>query len=289
MKNRTEYFLFIVFSRFFRVLGLGLSRKLAGPIAAIFFYLIPIRKKTVISNLRIAFPEYSEQEIKRIAFRNYKNFAIVLIEILSIPGFSREDINKLSYCDDPELVLNKFNEGKGLILMTGHFGNWEIGAASFSSQFNLKINIIVKPLRNPYVDKWMNNARTRWGNQVIPMGASIRKSYQTLKNKEALALAGDQRGPEEGIKLKFFGNDTSVYTGPAIFSLRTGVPIMYLLTIRQKDYRYKIIVEEISDDNLPEDENEKIVELSKRHMVFLEKYIRQYPDHWLWMHKRWKH
>ena len=289
MKNRLEYIAFILFSRIFQLLGLKASRNIAGFLAAVFYYLIPIRKKTVLENLRMAFPDYSEKIIKQIAFNNYKSFAIVTIEILSMSKFNRDEINNVSFCEDPELVLNKFNEKNGLILLTAHFGNWEYFGASLSSQLNLKFHMIVKPLRNPFVDKLMNNTRTKWINDVIPMGVSVRRAYQVLKDHLVLAMAGDQRGPEEGIKINFFGKQTSVYTGPAVFSLRTGAPILYVLAIRQPDYKYKIIVHEISQDNLPEDENERVSEVSRRHMLLLEKYIRQYPEQWLWMHKRWKH
>lgn len=289
MKNRLEYIIFIVCSKIFQLLGLKISRIIAGFLAAVFFYLIPIRKKTVLENLGMAFPDYSEKTIRHIAFNNYKSFAIVTIEILLMPMFSRDEINNVTFCENSEMVLNKFNEKNGLIVLTAHFGNWEYFGASFSSQLNLKFYLIVKPLRNPYVDKWMNRARTKWINEVIPMGVSVRKSYQILKDKLVLGMAGDQRGPEEGIKINFFGKLTSVYTGPAVFSLRAGAPIVCSLAIRQPDYRYKIIVHEISQENLPEGESEKITELSRRHILFLEKYIRQYPEQWLWMHKRWKH
>ena len=289
MKNRLEYIAFILCSKVFQLLGLNISRKIAGFLAVVFYYLIPIRKKTVLENLRMAFPDYSERIVRQIALKNYKSFAIVTIEILIMSKFTRDEINKVTHCDNSEVVLKKFNEKNGLIVLTAHFGNWEYFGASLSSQLNLKFYMIVKPLRNPYVDKWMNNVRTKWINEVIPMGVSVRKSYQVLKDQLVLAMAGDQRGPEEGIKINFFGKLTSVYTGPAVFSLRTGAPIIYFLAIRQLDYRYKIIVHEISRKNLPEHENEKITELSRRHILFLENYIRQYPEQWLWMHKRWKH
>ncbi|HEY7752167.1 MAG TPA: hypothetical protein VH917_07725, partial [Ignavibacteriaceae bacterium] len=94
MKNRLEYILFVLFSNIFRLFGLNISRKLAIILAALFYFLIPIRKKIVIQNLKIAFPELSRKAVKNITFNNYKNFAIVLIELMLIPFLSREEINR---------------------------------------------------------------------------------------------------------------------------------------------------------------------------------------------------
>jgi KDO2-lipid IV(A) lauroyltransferase len=135
----------------------------------------------------------------------------------------------------------------------------------------------------------MNNYRTKWDNEVIPLGPSIRNVYSVLLNKGILAMVADQRGPEDSIKLEFFGRKTSVFTGPAILSLKSNAPLIFGITIRQKDFSYKAYLNEISRDNLPEDYNGKVKVLSERILRHLEDFIRQYPEQWLWMHKRWKH
>ena len=101
-----------------------------------------------------------------------------------------------------------------------------------------------------------------------------------------LQIKGDRK---KAIKLEFFGRKTSVYTGPAVLSLKMDTPIIYGITIRQPDYTYSARIEEISKDNLPENYEEKIKVLSQRMLKYLEDVIREYPEQWLWMHKRWKH
>ncbi len=187
------------------------------------------------------------------------------------------------------MIETKFNEEKGVILLSAHFGNWEYVAASVALQLDLPFSVVVKPQRNPYVSDWMNNVRTRWNNDIVSLGLSIRKTYQTLKEKKIVAMVADQRGPQESIKVEFFGRKVSVHVGPAVLALKTGAPILCGISVRQKDYSYKIVMHEISKDNLPEDDEEKIIELSQRHTSYLESFIREYPEQWLWMHKRWKH
>jgi len=289
MKNILEYILFLSCSKFFQLLGLNLSRRFSFLIAVLFYYIIPIRKKTVLENLHNAFPDYDEKKLKSIAFGSYKSFAIALAEILYIPAMSKEEIKKQVDCINVELIREKYEENKGVILLSAHFGNWEFMATSLAAQLNIPISIVIKPQRNPYVTNWMNKARTKWNNEIVPLGISIRQTYQTLKDKKIVAMVADQRGPEESIKIFFFGRNITVLTGPATLSLKTGAPVLYGISVRQDDYSYKSVMTEISNENLPESNEEKIKELSQRHMTYLEGYIRKYPEQWLWMHKRWKH
>ncbi len=289
MKNRIEYFLFLLFSLTFRLLGLNTSRKLSSLLTFIFYFLIPIRKKTVLENLTNAFPEYDEKKIRSIAYNTYKSFLTAFIEILYLSKISRQELEAAVNCPNKDLIETKFKEEKGVILLSAHFGNWEYVAASVALQLNLPFSVVVKPQRNPYVSDWMNNVRTRWNNDIVSLGLSIRKTYQTLKEKKIVAMVADQRGPQESIKVEFFGRKVSVHMGPAVLALKTGAPILCGIPVRQKDYSYKLVMHEISKDNLPEDDEEKIIELSQRHTSYLESFIREYPEQWLWMHKRWKH
>lgn len=289
MKNKLEYFFFILFSKFFGLIGLNAARKFASLLAFIVFYFIPIRKKTVIENVRLSFPNFSRKEILKIAYGSYKSFAITLIEILYMPYLSREEIESIVKCDNINLVLHKMELQKGVVLLSAHFGNWEYGAAAASAQLKIPFLVIVKNQRNPYVSEWMNKMRTRWENKIVPLGVSIRQIFKKLKEKNVVAMIADQRGPAEGIRVDFFGRKAAVYTGPAVLALRTGASILFGITVRLPDYSYNLILEEIQLDNLPEKEADKIFEISQRHTSFLENIIRQYPEQWLWMHKRWKY
>lgn len=289
MKNRIEYILFIFFSRCFKFFGLNLSRKFASILAFTFFYLIPIRKKVVLKNLHIAFPENDIVTNKKLAYKIYLSFAITLVEILYLPYMSKNDIAFAVECSNPELIIEKYKEGKGVILLSSHFGNWEFIAISVAIQLQLPFSVIVKPLRNPLVFDWMNKSRTRFGNEVVQLGISIRKTYQTLKEKKIVAMVADQRGPAEGVKVNFFKKNVAVYTGPAVLAIKTGAPLICGIPIRDKNYKYKTTLVEISVDNLPENYDEKVIELSQRYISYLEKVIRENPEQWLWMHNRWKH
>jgi KDO2-lipid IV(A) lauroyltransferase len=251
--------------------------------------LIPIRKKTTIENLTNAFPEYSPGKIKQIAFGSYKSFAIALIEILSVPWMNKDDIINSVKCSNINLVKEKYNENKGVILLTAHYGNWEFLALSIGLQADISFAVVVKAQRNTYVSDWLNKMRCKWGNNVVPLGISIRQIYKELKNKNVVAMVADQRGPFDGVRVNFFDRRTSVYSGPAVLALKTKAPILYAISVRQPDSSYVCEFFEIKINDLPDNEEDKIVELNQRMTDFLESYIRKHPEQWLWMHKRWKY
>jgi Kdo2-lipid IVA lauroyltransferase/acyltransferase len=289
VKNIFEYILFLLLSYLCRFLGLKFSRKFASFISFFFFYILPIRKVVVIDNLKHTFPEKTSDQIKKIAYGSYKSFAITLVEILFLPWTSNEQIKKVVHFNHLDLIDKREQEKNGVILLSGHFGNWEYCAISVGAQLDKKLSVIVKPQRNPFVNNWMNKARTKWTNEVVPLGASIRNVYAVLMKKGIVAMVADQRGPEDSIKLEFFGRKTAVYTGPAVLSLKMNVPILYGITIRQPDFTYQSDIVEISRENLPDDYDEKVKILSERMLKYLEDVIRKYPEQWLWMHRRWKH
>jgi len=289
MTDKIEYIIFIAFSYLFKLMGIRISRKFSSVLAVVFFYLIPIRKKTTIENLTKAFPEYPAAKINTIAYGCYKSFATALIEILSIPWMSREEIINSVKCKNIDFVKEKFNEQKGLVLLTAHYGNWEFMALSIGLQAGIPFSVVVKAQRNDYVSDWLNRMRCRFGNKIVPLGISIRQVYKALKEKNIVAMVADQRGPSDGGRVNFFGRKAAVYAGPSVLALKTKAPLLYAIPVRQPDYSYACEFIEIKTDDLPENEEDKINELNQRMTGLLESFIRKCPEQWLWMHKRWKY
>ena len=188
MKHRIEYFFFIVFSSFFQILGLNFSRRLSGFLAFIFYYLVPVRKKTVVDNLKLAFPEYDSASINKMAFAVYRSVSITIIEILTLPKLKRDQVDDIIESENPDLLIKKIKENRGVILLSAHFANWEYAALLGAVHFKIPFTVIVKTLGNPYVYEWMNKIRTKWNNDVVQLGVSIKKIYQALKQKKLWLL-----------------------------------------------------------------------------------------------------
>lgn len=242
-----------------------------------------------MKNLDIAFPDLSAQEKKKLGFAAYHSFAISLVEFLLMPLLTRERLKKLVHSDSIDLIGKKYKENNGVILMTAHYGNWEYSALAIGVLLGQPLSIVVKNQRNPLVNNWMNAQRIKFGNKLVPLGASIKNVYKELFEKNIIAMVADQRGPSEGIRMEFMGKETSIYPGPAALSLKTGAPILMGFMERQKDKTYLMNFREISKEELPADFDSATTELSRRHITVLEEQLRNKPEDWLWMHNRWKY
>ncbi|MCK9425277.1 MAG: lysophospholipid acyltransferase family protein [Ignavibacteriaceae bacterium] len=288
MKNKLEYFLFHSLSKFFCLLGIDHSRKFAFPLALLFYYFIPIRKKVVKKNLSLAFPNLSKEKISNTAFECFKSLAITLIELLCIPILKKSDIEKYFNWENISLLEKKYSENKGVILLISHSANWEYATLAISQKMGFPFGVIMKEQRNTLVSDWMVKYRSKWGNRMITLGISVRNFYKELLDKHIVLLAADQRASKESQRVLFFGRLSTCFSGPASLALKTGAPIIFALMKREKNLSYTIRFEEVSLENLPISEEEKLLEISQRHTIILEEAIRTAPEQWLWMHDRWK-
>ena len=288
-KNKIEFYLVLLLVRIIHLLGLNGARVFGKMLASFFYFIIPIRKAVAIENISQAFPNYSMKEIKKIARGSYQSFLLTFIDLLSMPKISREELHSLVKCDQLKLLKDRYDLGRGVIFLTGHFGNWEVGAASVASQLGISMQVLAKNQRNSFVNDLINEHREFFGNKVIKLGPSIRDVYKAIKEGKIVGVVGDQRGPIEGIRVKLFNKDTAIYSGTALIALKTNVPLITVFVKRLNDGSYDAIVEEILLDNLPETENEKVAEINQRYMNILENRIKDAPEQWFWQHKIWKY
>lgn len=289
LKNKIEYFAFLLLAGLFRILGITRARKLAILLGSFFFSFIPIRKKTVVENLRIAFPGKTEKEIHALAKNAFKNFSLTFTDLLLMQNLSKEQLKKIvDFSEADGLFKEHFSSGKSFFILTGHFGNWEM-FASVPLFFGREMNAMAKPMRNIYVSDWINKSREKFGVNVVLLGSSIREVYKVLKENGVVLSVNDQRGPSDGIRVNFFNKSTAVFNGSAALALRTSTPILMAFCVRGKDLNYKIIAEPLDYGSFVGSEEEKIILICQKYFNFLETVIRQYPDQWFWMHKIWKY
>ena len=288
-KNKIEYAVLLFISKLFNFLGLQRSRKFAKCLSYFFYYFVPIRKTTILNNLRTAFPEWDDKKIRIIAIKNYESLLVMLIEFLVIPNCSSDEFEQSTYSDKLNIIKEELDSSKGIILLTGHFGNWELSVMWLSMQISKPINILVKAQRNPYVTRLLNKNRGAFGNRVVMLGAGVKELFRQLKNNEIIGIAVDQRGPKESRRVKLFGKDTATYTGTAKIALKTGSSIIFMLMCRQPNYQYKFEIEKIEIPTGNGTAEDKAFQINQIYMNKLEKYIRRYPEQWFWMHKIWKY
>lgn len=294
MSNRTE------FQNYAEYIGLKaaifvmsiLHRPLAqflGRIAAFLMYsFIPFRKKEVFEGLSLAFPQKSKEEIEKIAKATYKNFFSVFIDMFFISRMSNEKVEKMLIYDKA-LIEKAMSKNKGLVLMSAHFGNWELSALAFAKKY--PVALIVAKQSNNFVDRMMNEFRTKEGFNVIGFQRDDKLSFRgivkALRKNQVLAILGDQDAGWQGIFIPFFGKLASTPKGPAFFAIHAGSPIITAFGVPQKDGSMKMEIEELPIPNTGNiDEDIKII--NTIYYQRLEDVIRRHPEQWFWFHRRWK-
>jgi KDO2-lipid IV(A) lauroyltransferase len=289
MRNWIEFVAFNAVRTCILLLPLTAVQYVGKMLGTIAYYAIGSRRHIAIDNLQHAFPDASPRELKVIAKGAFRNYGITMMEFLWFPRLTDDRVARLVNINNPELLKDGFSRGKGMVMLSGHFGNWELIAFAVAYLCKIPFAIIIQTQSNALVDKVINTHRCLRGNKVIPMGMSVREIIKTLNSGGVVAIAPDQSGPMEGAFVEFFGRSVATHQGPAVFALRSGAPLQMGFIIRRHDGSYDVQLEEIASADLTGLNEENVRTLTQRHTALLERYIRKYPDHWLWMHRRWKH
>ncbi len=283
-------------AEFFVLRGAILFCWLASPVAVerfaeglgFFAYkILRIRQKIVLENLKQAFPDKSHEELQAIALRTYQNFAKMTLEYIRFPQIDQEDISNNCTFKGLEHLDWVIQHGKGAVFVAGHFANWELMGAAIA-QSGYPISFLVGEQHNKYVDDMMNRHRAMMGIGIIHMGMAVRGVIKTLRNNGWVAMLSDQDARGDGVFVDFMGRPASTPQGPAVFALKTGAPIIFGTPVRLSSGRHLFKFDLLRFDHLKGLSPENIREVTQAYTALLEKHVRQYPDHWFWMHRRWK-
>ncbi|MFC1553560.1 lysophospholipid acyltransferase family protein, partial [candidate division KSB1 bacterium] len=228
-----------------------------------------------------------QKEINTICRRSYRNFGITFLEFFCIDRISDTGMRELVKFHPPDLLVNEMSQNKGVIAVTGHFCSFELLGVSIA-RTGMPIDVVVKAMKNPRVEGLMDVSRERTNLGVVKVKDGFGKVTESIKKKRMIALVSDQDGGLKGIKVNFFGRESSTPAGPAVLALRTDAPMVVGFIVREKVGRYRADVFKISYEDLPESNEEKAKEITQRYTAKLEEYIRKYPEQYFWMHKRWK-
>jgi len=202
---------------------------------------------------------------------------------------SRQQVSKSMQFHNPEVLRDAYNKKKGLLILTAHFGNWELLGGCIVVEFGFPVSGIAKTQTNRLVNRSIDERRRRFGNKVIPMETSLREVMRALRDGEAVGIVADQAAPKENVQIEFFGTKLPTHQGPSVFSLKMGSPLVAVFSVRRPDGSFDAYVEEVPSADLKDYNDENVTELTRRHVKITEDFIRRFPDQWMWMHKRWKH
>jgi KDO2-lipid IV(A) lauroyltransferase len=254
------------------------------------YYLDWEHRKVALQNLHVAFgQEKSEGEINTIAKRSFQNLGMVAIEFFRIPGMDTETFKKKVSFEGLDQALKILEKRKGALLLIGHLGNWEL-MGLMSKVIGNPIMVIAKPVKkNRRVNRLITEIRKEAGLEVIPPEKASRKVIKALSQNRVVGILIDQRAKRsEGVWADFFGRKAPTTPGLAVLAMKTKAPVMPVFMIRDGFQKHRLLIKEplelVETGNIKKD-----VEANTQLFNHtLESMIRQYPDQWFWVHRRWE-
>lgn len=258
-----------------------------------FYYLIPIRKKIIQDNINLVFTHYSLHEKKKLAQAFYSHLATTLKEVFFMGYYSKKHLNHLVTIKGIEHLLAAQKKGRGVMLLTGHFGNWELTSLIAMSQLKPLIGLvhaIRKSIRIKWFQRLLFNRVECYGMQIIGKDKASSRIIRALKKNEIILFVMDQHSvlDKEGIAVDFFGHKAGTYRSLAFFAEKYGCPVIPLSSYRQINGTHTF---EFHPELLWEDYSNKeqaIYNNTLRYNQKLEEFILAHPEQWWWVHRRWK-
>ena len=225
MKGWLEYTAVWLLLKGLGLLPRPLARRLAAKVAGVLYAMSPKLRKTVETNLRIAFPEWMEAQRDAVIRKMVRNLGWMAAEFARFPKYSKENIEEIVVLDGNENFLEARNRGKGVLILTGHIGAWELSSFAHAL-YGYPLHFMARPLDNQRIDALVNNYRCASGNKAIFKNESARVMLKILKEAGTIGILADQNTmPEEAVFVNFFGKPASTTTGIARVALHTDAAV----------------------------------------------------------------
>lgn len=246
------------------------------------------RRDIAFRNLALAFPDWTAAQIEAAALKCAESFGTVLFDFLAATRLSREELLSAVRMDGADRYRAAAERGKGVFLLSAHFGNWEIGALA-AGLLEKPIASVVRPLDNPYLDAELQALRGRFGNRTIAKKKAAREILREIRRGETVAILIDQNVlAREAVFVPFFGRLAATSPALAQFQLKTDAAVVPVFCRPQGEGRYRLGFEEpILLGDLPEP-SRTVEALTALYTRVTERVVRAEPHLWLWMHNRWR-
>lgn len=267
----------------------GLARRLGAGIGWVAFRGLGRLRRVGLRNLELAFPEMSAEEREWTLARVYRNLGWLLAEFCLMSGYSAERASRFIRYDGLENYLRARAKGKGVLVLTGHLGAWEL-SSFYHSLMGYPMSMVIRRLDNPLVDGFVNRVRCMHGNRVIHKDDFARGLIGAMRAGETVGFLMDTNmTPPQGVFVPFFGVTACTASGMARVALKTGAAVVPgFLLWEESEGQYVLHFGEEIEVVATGDAEQDAVTNTAAFTAVIESYVRRYPDQWLWMHRRWK-
>ncbi len=274
-----------------QTLSYDAARTFASGLAWLAFRVDRRHREVARENLRKAFPgRYDDRQLTALIKQVYLHFCILLIELVQLPRrLHPNNWRKHFDMSQGRSIVTWLLSGRPLLLVTGHFGNWEMGGYALGL-LGFRTYAVARPLDNPYLDDFLRRFRESTGQRLLAKHGDFENMQSLLARGGVLATLGDQDAGQRGLFVDFFGRPASTHKAMALLCLEHRVPILIIGTPRiAEPFYYRIVLEDVI---LPEDyvhRPDAIRAITQRLTTALEQIVRRYPEQYFWLHNRWKH
>lgn len=294
-KEKPYRFLLYLFARAFAAVLGGLPRPVLLALARrgghLAFYIVARQRDKTLEHLRLVYGNSkTEKEINAIALKVFENLALTAADVLLFPKWTRKKIlETVDYNRVPRIYDALFKEGKGLISITAHLGNWELLAAAFS-QLGYEGAVVARRIYYEPYHRWVQNLRASQSKfQVIYRDESPKAILKVLKRNQLVGMLPDQDVDSvHGIFVPFLGRLAYTPVAPARMAYASGAPILPNFLVRIPGDRYQVVAGEVIRPHLEAPRDEEVERMTCEWSRQYEEVIRKYPEQWVWMHPRWK-
>jgi len=269
------------------LLPMAVVRRIGASIGRVAYVVDGHHRRIAIENLTAAFPARPDAERRAFARAMFAHFGSLLLELLKFGTYTREQMLAAVELEGDERVRHAYQQERGVLFFTGHFGYWEMQAL-VEPLHHPPISVLARPLDNPRLHDMLERIRTRTGNSVIYRDGAVRKVLRELAANHGVALLIDQHlHTADAIYVDFFERAAATTSALAALALRTGAPVIPVFALPLPHGRYRLVYEHPVDPPRTESPD-AIRDFTQRCTDVLEMYVRRHPELWLWMHRRWR-
>ena len=280
-------FLFYVFVKPLSYLPLGVTYYLSDLLYVLTYHLIRYRRRLVERNIAKSFPDKNEAEVKRIAQGFYRHFSDFIVESLRLFSISQKEVIKRCRVVNPEVIDPFFKNGRSIILVGGHYNNWEMLAVAMDPQVKHHAVGIYVPLSNSFLNRTFINSRSRFGLGLVAK-YDVSSFFEENNDKRVTTIFGADQSPFWTSKniywTTFLNQETGVMFGTEKYAKEYNQPVVFTRITKKSRGHYEISFELITEN--PAETGH--FEITEKHTRMLEKQIQEHPEYWLWIHDRWK-
>ena len=288
IKYLPEYLLLYLFTRIIYILPFDFSVKIGRLLGRLVYRLDERHRRIALENIASTLG-LKGAEAEKIVFSVFENLGMVLAEFIKIPTVDKSFLDKRVYVEGFENYLKAKSEGKGILMLGAHLGNWELLAATHLLKMGERASVVYMKTKNPYVDRFIDSIRKSYGLKTIPHHNAMKRVLAALRRGEAVGVLLDQHGGDkEAIKVDFIGRTAATSMGLALMALRTGAPVVPMFMVREGDNRFRFKYEEPIYLKKSGDMEKDIRDGTIIFNRVIEDYVRRYPEQWFWVHRRWK-